>query len=84
MGAAGPLQWILLVAIAGTGAMSGFIASAVILRNKRRARGYFLLGVLTGLMAVAITPGRDRTLSAFAALARRFIRPQRVAHRWTR
>jgi hypothetical protein len=76
MSAAGPLQWILLVAIAGTGAMCGFVASAVVLRDKRRARGYFLLGVLTGLMAAAITGGRYRKLSAFAALARRF-----VAHR---
>ena len=84
MGAAGPLQWVLLVAIAGTGAMCGFISSAVTLRNKRRARGCFLLGVLTGLMAATITHGRYRKLSAFAALARRFVGPQHVAHRWTR
>jgi hypothetical protein len=71
MSAAG--QLILLVAIAGTGAMCGFIASAVILRNKRRARGYFILGVLTGMTAAAITRGRYRK-PALAALTRGFVR----------
>ena len=70
MSAAGPLQLILLVAFSGTGAMCGFIASAVILRNKRHARGYFALGVLTGLMAATIGRRRYRKLSAFGALAR--------------
>ena len=83
MSAAGPLQLILLVAFAGTGAMCGFIASVVILRNKRRARGYFILGVLTGLMAAAITRGRHPKLSAFGALVRGFVRPQRTRTRRT-
>ena len=77
MSAAGPLQLILLVAF-GTGAMCGFIASAVSLRNKRRARGYFILGVLTGLTAAALTDGRYRKLSAFGALVRGFVRPGRT------
>ena len=76
--AAGSLQLVLLVAFAGTGAISGFIASAVILRNKRRARGYFILGVLTGLTAAALTQGRHRKLSALAALVRGFGRPERT------
>jgi hypothetical protein len=81
MSAAGPLQLILLVVIAAVG---GFIASAVILRNKRRARGYFILGVLTGLMAATITRGRYRQLSALAALTRGFGRPQRTRMRRVR
>ncbi len=70
MTAVGSLQLILLVAIAGTAAMCGFLAAAVILRKKRRARGYFVLGVLIGLSAAAITRGRYRKLSALGALAR--------------
>jgi hypothetical protein len=77
MSAAGPLQLILLVAF-GTGAMCGFIASAVILRNKRRARRYFILGVVTGFAAAMITHGRYRKLSAFGGLVRGFVRPERT------
>ena len=77
MSAAGPLPLILLVAF-GTGAVCGFIASAVILRCKRRARGYFILGVLTGFLASALTHGRYRKLSAFGALARGLVRTERI------
>ena len=77
MSAAGSLPLILLVAF-GTGAVCGFIASAVILRNKRRARGYFILGVLTGFLASALTHGRYRKLSAFGALARGLVRTERI------
>ena len=73
MSAAGPLQLILVVAIAGAGAMCGFIASAVILRNKRRARGYFILGVLTGMTAATIARGRYRQ-PALAAMTRGLVR----------
>jgi hypothetical protein len=68
--AAGALQLILVAVIAGAGAMCGFIASAVMLRKKRRARGYFVLGVLTGMMAATITRGRYRKLSAFGVVRR--------------
>jgi hypothetical protein len=71
MSAAGPLQLLLLAAIAGTGALCGFLAAAVILRKKRRARGYFALGVLAGLTAAAVTRGRYRKLTTFRALTRR-------------
>ena len=74
MSAAGPLQLLLLAAIAGTGAMSGFLTAAVMLRKKRRARGYFILGVLTGLTAAAATRGSYRKLGAFRSLARGFVR----------
>ena len=68
--AAGALQLILVAVIAGAGAMCGFIASAVMLRKKRRARGYFVLGVVTGMMAATITRGRSRKLSAFGVVRR--------------
>jgi hypothetical protein len=77
MSAAAPLQLLLLAAIAGTGAMCGFLASAWILRKRRRARGYFVLGVLAGLTAAAITRGKYRKLGAFRSLARGFARATR-------
>jgi uncharacterized membrane protein YeaQ/YmgE (transglycosylase-associated protein family) len=77
MSAAGPLQLLLLAAIAGTGAMCGFLASAWILRKRRRARGYFILGVIAGMAAAAVTRGRYRRLGAFRSLARGFARSTR-------
>ena len=79
MYAVGPL--CLLVAIAGTGAIGGFVASVVILRNKRRARAYFILGVLTGWLAAAMPHGRHRKLSLFSALTGDFVHPQRIMGR---
>jgi len=79
----GPLQLLLLVAIAGAGAMCGFVASVVVLRNKRRARGCFILGVLTGWLAAAMTHGRHPQLGLFSALAGGFFRPQRIMGRGT-
>jgi hypothetical protein len=84
MSAAAPLQLMIFFAIAGISAICGSIASAVILRRKKRVRGYFLLGVLTGLTAAAITRGRYRQLSALTALARGFWRPQRTRMRRVR
>ena len=74
--AAGALQLILVAVIAGAGAVCGFIASAVVLRKKKRARGYFVLGVLTGMMAATVTRGRYRK-PAMAALTRGFVRTRR-------
>ena len=55
MGSIGPTHLIsLLVAVAIIAATCGFIASAVARRNKRRTRGVFALGFLSGLMAGAI------------------------------
>jgi hypothetical protein len=52
MGSLGPTHLIsLLLAVAIIAATCGFIASAVVRRNKRRARGFFLLGFFCGLMA---------------------------------
>jgi hypothetical protein len=77
MSAAGPLQLLLLIAVAGTGAMCGFVASAWMLRKKKRARGYFILGVLTGLTTAAITRGSYRKLIALRSLARGYARSTR-------
>ena len=72
MGSLGPTHLIsLLLAVAIIAATCGFIASAVVRRNKRRARGFFLLGFFCGLMAGAILRGRRRGLNALAAVARR-------------
>jgi hypothetical protein len=58
MGSLGPTHLIsLLLAVAIIAATCGFFASAVVRRNKRRARGFFLLGFFCGLMAGAILPG---------------------------
>ena len=74
----GPLQLLLLVAIAGAGAMCGFVASVAVLRNKRRARGCFLLGVLTGWLAAAMTHGMHRQLGLFSALVGGFFRSFKI------
>jgi uncharacterized membrane protein YeaQ/YmgE (transglycosylase-associated protein family) len=80
MGSLGPTQLIsLLLAVAIVAAICGFIASAVARRNKRRARGFFLLGFFCGWMAGAILRGRRRGLNALAAVARcADVRPRRA------
>jgi uncharacterized membrane protein YeaQ/YmgE (transglycosylase-associated protein family) len=71
MGSLEPTHLIaLLVAVAIIAAIFGFIASAVARRNKRRARGFFLLGFFCGLMAGAILRGRRSGLNALGAVAR--------------
>ena len=73
MGSLEPTHLIaLLVAVAIIAAICGFIASAVARRNKRRARGFFLLGFFCGLMAGAILRGRRRGPGHFAARAKAF------------
>jgi hypothetical protein len=68
MGTLGPTHLIaLLLAVA---IIAAFIASAVAHRNKRRARRFFLVGFVCGLMTGAILRGRRRHLNALAALAR--------------
>ena len=69
MGSLGPTHLILLLlAVAIIAAICGFTASAV--RNKRRARGFFLLGFFSGWMAGAILRGRHQCLNALGAVAR--------------
>ena len=83
MGSLGPTHLIsLLLAVAIIAATCGFIASAVVRRNKRRARGFFLLGFFCGLMAGAILRGRRRGLNALGAVARcADVRPLRAGIR---
>src|ERR1700739_5050856 len=68
MGSLEPTHLIsLLLAIAIIAAMCGFIASAVVRRNKRRARWFYLLGFFCGWMAGGILRGRHRGLNALGA-----------------
>ena len=83
MGLPGPTHLrSLLLAVALIAATCGFIASAVVRRNKRRARGFFLLGFFCGLLAGAILHGRRRGLNALGAVARcADVRPLRAGIR---
>jgi hypothetical protein len=59
MGSLGPPHLIaLLLAVAIIAATCGFTASAAARRNKRRARGLFLLGVFCGFMAGVTDPAQ--------------------------
>ena len=61
----------MLVAVAIIAATCGFIASAVVRRNKRRARVLFALGFFCGFTTSKIVRGRHRRLNALRAVARR-------------
>jgi hypothetical protein len=86
MGSVGPPHLIaLLLVVAIIAASVGFLASTVALRNKRRSRGFFVLGVITGFTAAAITRGKYRRVSAIGQLARGFTRPRNARkHRGAR
>jgi hypothetical protein len=72
MGSLGPPHLIaLLLAVAIIAATCGFTASAAARRNKRRARGLFLLGVFCGFMAGVTLRRRRGGLNALGAIARR-------------
>jgi uncharacterized membrane protein YeaQ/YmgE (transglycosylase-associated protein family) len=71
MGSVGPTHLIsLLLAVAINAAICGFIASAVLRRKRRRARGLFLLGFLCGFIANPILRRRRRGLNMLGAVAR--------------
>ena len=80
MGSVGPTHLVfLLLAVAIIAATCGFVASTVARRNKRRARGFFLLGFLCGFMASPILRRRRRGLNALGAVARLAdVRPARL------
>ena len=59
---------LVLIAVASIAATSGFVASAIVLRKKRRARRYFALGVAAGWTAAVISRRDPR---AFISLASR-------------
>jgi hypothetical protein len=59
----------LLLAVAITSSITGFIASAATRRKKHHARRFLALGFFCGLMAGAILRGRRRGLATFAPRA---------------
>jgi hypothetical protein len=83
MGSTGPTHLIaLLLAVAIVAAIGGFLTSALARRNRRRARGPFLLGFFCGLTASAILRGRRHALNTLGALAGRTdVRPLRAGIR---
>jgi hypothetical protein len=85
MGSLGPTHLIaLLLAVAIVAAIGGFVASAFTRRNRRRARGPFLLGFFCGVTASAMLRGRRHALNALGALAgRKDVRPVRAGTRDT-
>ncbi len=48
----------LLIAIAALAALSGYVTATVRQRNRRLSSGYFALGVLTGVVSMAIARRR--------------------------
>ena len=71
MGSIGPTHlFSLMLAVAVIAAMCGFLASALAQRNKRRARGFFLLGFFCGFVAGPLLRRRRRGLNALGAVAR--------------
>jgi hypothetical protein len=72
MGSLGPTHLIaLLLAVAIVASTAGFVASAARRRNKRRARGWFIVGFVCGLMAGTKLRGRRGGRNVLA-LARAF------------
>ena len=82
MGSLGTTQLVsLLLAVAAVAALCGFVASTA-RRKKRRARGFFLLGFFSGLMAGTILRGRRRGLNLLGApVGRADVRPLRAGIR---
>jgi len=69
------LFWLLLV-VAVVAALGGYLGSATARRNKRRARGIFLLGFFCGSMTGAILRERRHRTRVLAAVAHhRGLRP---------
>jgi hypothetical protein len=72
MGSLGTTQLIaLLLGVVAVATLGGFAAATVAQRNKRRARGYFVAGLICGLLAGVVVRKRYRGVKAFAAVARR-------------
>jgi hypothetical protein len=69
----------LMSAVAIIAATGGYIYSAVARRNKRRSRGYFALGFLSGALTVAMTRNRRRRIRMFRAA---MTRPSRSGWSW--
>jgi hypothetical protein len=79
MGSLGSTPISLLLVVAAIAAVCGFKASTVLRRNKRRARGYLIVGFCCGFLAGGILRRRHRGLDALRAIMRhRDFRPLRT------
>ena len=79
MDAVGALSFA-LIAVAALAALGGYIAGVVRQRNKRRVRGYFLLGVMAGFMGASVVRHRlGRTALGRLVLPQRLDNPLTVA-----
>ncbi|TGD84291.1 hypothetical protein BayCH28_26330 [Mycolicibacterium sp. CH28] len=62
----------LLIVIAALAALCGYVTATVRQRNRRPSRGYFVLGVLTGVVGTAIVRRRLGHLSVAGPISRIF------------
>lgn len=65
---------LMLLAVALTAGTSGFVASVVVSRRRRRARGFFALGFVCGMAAGAVPQVRRRSMRAIGSITRRRFR----------
>jgi hypothetical protein len=80
MGVLGPTCLMsLLLAVAAIAAASGYVASAICRRNKRRARGVFILGFLSGSLTSAIL--REKRGGAYRSAVGRTRMVNALTHR---
>jgi hypothetical protein len=70
MGSLGPIHLIVLIlvvaAVAGT---AGFVAAPVVRRNRRRVRGFFVLGFVCGMTTAAVRRHKRRILRVIHSAA---------------
>src|SRR6185295_12124901 len=80
MGSLGTAHLIsLLLGLVAVAALGGFAAATVAQRNKRRARGHFVAGLVCGFLAGVVLRRRYRAVNAFATMARRVELRPRIA-----
>lgn len=68
---------LLLIAVAALASLGGYVAGAVRHRDKRRARGYFVLGVVTGFVGAAVAR-RPIGRTVLTTMASRLVSAQRL------
>jgi hypothetical protein len=70
MGWLGPIHLVaLILAVAAIAGTAGFVAAPVVRRNRRRARGFFVLGFLCGMTAAAVRRHKRRVLRVLDSAA---------------